>query len=150
VEDQEIDVLDIRPETVGVFDIVLFLGVLYHMRHPLLALERVASVTQELLIVETHVDMLSCARPAAAFYPDAELADDATNWWGPNPAAVTAMLESVGFRDVGGARVYAMSPPGADPPVGWLSGLADRLQLRRRRPPPADARTGRLVVHARR
>ena len=31
------------------------------------------------------------------FYPDAELNDDATNWWGPNPAAVEAMLATVGF-----------------------------------------------------
>src|SRR5713101_1737289 len=53
VEDMEIDVLELSPERVGTFDIVLFLGVLYHMRHPLLALERVASVTRELLIVET-------------------------------------------------------------------------------------------------
>lgn len=58
VEEMEIDVLDLSPETVGEFDIVLFLGVLYHMRHPLLALERVASVTREILIVETVVDLL--------------------------------------------------------------------------------------------
>ena len=45
VEDAEIDVLDLSPERVGVFDIVLFLGLLYHIKHPLLALERAASVT---------------------------------------------------------------------------------------------------------
>jgi len=38
------------------FDLVLFLGVLYHMRHPLLALEKVASVTAGQLVVETAVD----------------------------------------------------------------------------------------------
>jgi len=38
IEDKTIDVLDISPEAVGTFDLVLFLGVLYHMRHPLLAL----------------------------------------------------------------------------------------------------------------
>jgi len=41
----------------GSFDVVLFLGVLYHLRHPLLALERVAAVTGELLILETEVDL---------------------------------------------------------------------------------------------
>ena len=56
VEDIELEVLDISPERVGVFDLVLFLGVLYHMRHPLLALERVASVVGTQLILETHVD----------------------------------------------------------------------------------------------
>src|SRR3990172_3125756 len=37
VGSRQIDVLDLSPETVGVFDLVLFLGVLYHMKHPLLA-----------------------------------------------------------------------------------------------------------------
>ena len=41
VEDVDIDVMDLTPERVGTFDLVLFLGVLYHLRHPLLALERV-------------------------------------------------------------------------------------------------------------
>lgn len=81
----------------GAFDVVLFLGVLYHLRHPLLALERVASVTRD-LILKTVVDMLGIGRPAAAFYPERELSDDPTNWWGPNPAAVEGMLRAVGFR----------------------------------------------------
>jgi tRNA (mo5U34)-methyltransferase len=98
VEDQDIDVLDLSPERVGVFDVVLFLGVLYHMRHPLLALERVAAVTGDHLILETHVDLLDVPRPAMAFYPKAELNDDETNWCGPNPPMVLAMLDTVGFR----------------------------------------------------
>ena len=49
--------------TLGTFDIVLYLGVLYHMRHPMLALEKVASVTGDQLIVETHVDLLDVTRP---------------------------------------------------------------------------------------
>ena len=44
VEDIDIDVMDLSPERVGTFDVVLFLGVLYHLPHPLLALERIASV----------------------------------------------------------------------------------------------------------
>jgi tRNA (mo5U34)-methyltransferase len=96
VEDVEVEVLDISPETVGQFDVVLFLGVLYHMRHPLLALERMASVTKELLVVETLVDMTFLRSPAAAFYPEKLLTDD-TNWWGPNRAALLGMLHSVGF-----------------------------------------------------
>lgn len=100
VEDLEIDVLDLSPEKVGVFDLVLFLGVLYHLRHPLLALEKVAGVTGNLLILETHVDLLDCQQPAMAFYPGRELNDDPTNWCGPNPAMVKAMLETVGFKKV--------------------------------------------------
>ncbi len=100
VEDLTIDPLDLSPESVGTFDVVLFLGVLYHMRHPLLALERVFSVTRGQLILNTQVDLTAIERPAIAFYPDEELNHDSTNWSGPNPAAVVAMLRVVGFRDV--------------------------------------------------
>ena len=100
VEDRTIEVLDLSPDTVGVFDVVLFLGVLYHMRHPLLALERVASVTRQHLIMQTQVDMLAVDRPAMAFYPGTELNGDPSNWVGPNPAAVKAMLEDVGFTRI--------------------------------------------------
>ncbi|MCS6849674.1 MAG: class I SAM-dependent methyltransferase [Gemmataceae bacterium] len=100
VESQPIDILDLSPRRVGIFDLVLCLGVLYHMRHPLLALEHVASVTRKLLILETHVDLLDIPRPAMAFYPGSELNNDATNWCGPNPPMVLAMLRDVGFTDV--------------------------------------------------
>jgi tRNA (mo5U34)-methyltransferase len=97
VEDVELDVLDITPERIGEFDIVLFLGVLYHMRHPLLALERVGSVAKERLVVETLIDMTFLRSPGAAFYPW-DMEGDATNWWGPNRQAVLGMLRSAGFK----------------------------------------------------
>jgi tRNA (mo5U34)-methyltransferase len=97
VEDREIDVLDLAPESIGTFDLVLFLGVLYHMRHPLLALERVASVTRRLLILETVIDLLYVPGNALRFYPGSELNQDDSNWFGPTPSAVKAMLGSVGF-----------------------------------------------------
>jgi tRNA (mo5U34)-methyltransferase len=100
VEDVDIDVMDLSPERVGTFDVVLFLGVLYHLRHPLLALERVASVARDLLILETVVDMVGVRRPAMAFYPASELDGDPTNWWGPNVPAVHGMLRSCGFSAV--------------------------------------------------
>jgi tRNA (mo5U34)-methyltransferase len=106
VEDIELDVLDISPETVGHFDVVLFLGVLYHMRHPLLALERVAEVANERLVVETLVDLTFLRFPAAAFYPW-DMLGDSTNWWGPNRAAVVGMLNSVGFERV---ATYSTKP----------------------------------------
>lgn len=100
VEDVDVDVMDLSAERVGTFDVVFFLGVLYHLPNPLLALERVASVTRDLLILETVVDMLGFGRPAVAFYPGRELNEDPTNWWGPNVAAVHGMLRTVGFRHV--------------------------------------------------
>jgi tRNA (mo5U34)-methyltransferase len=97
VGDLEIDVFELSPERVGTFDLVLFLGVLYHMRDPLGALERVRSVTGKQLILETTVGMLWTRRPASAFFPDSELDQDATNWWAPNIPALMGMLEAVGF-----------------------------------------------------
>jgi tRNA (mo5U34)-methyltransferase len=101
VESRVVDVMDLSPESVGgTFDVVLCLGVLYHLRHPLLALERVASVAGDLLILSTLIDIVDTSRPAAAFYPGTDLNDDETNWWGPNPACVKAMLHDVGFPRV--------------------------------------------------
>ena len=68
VESLEIDVMELAPERVGgTFDVVLFLGVLYHMRDPMLALERAASVTGERMILETHLDVLDVAPPRDGF-----------------------------------------------------------------------------------
>jgi tRNA (mo5U34)-methyltransferase len=100
VEDRDVDVLDLSPERVGRFDLVLFLGVLYHLPNPLLGLERAASVTAGRLIVETHVDLLDVPHPAMRFYPGSELNGDPTNWWGPNPECVAEMLRSIGFERI--------------------------------------------------
>jgi tRNA (mo5U34)-methyltransferase len=97
----QIDPLDLSPAAVGGrFDIVLLLGVLYHLRDPMVVLERVASVTAGLLVLETEVAMLLTKRPAAEFFPGTELNDDPTNWWAPNVPAMKGMLRAVGFRSV--------------------------------------------------
>ena len=110
VEDVALDVMDLSPEKIGTFDVVFFLGVLYHLPNPLLALERVASVAQDFLVLETVVDMVGFGRPAAAFYPGRELNGDPTNWWGPNEAAVHGMLKAVGFT-----RVETVTPTRSAP-----------------------------------
>jgi hypothetical protein len=131
-----------------VFDVVLFLGVLYHLRHPLLALERVAAVVGELLVVETHVDLTLLRRPAAAFYPGGELLGDETNWWGPNANAVVAMLRAVGFTSV--EIIGGRSTAGRLGHVAHnLAGVA-RSRISSRRSPLglSHIATDRLVVHA--
>jgi hypothetical protein len=50
--------------------------------------------------MQTQVDMLAVNRPAMAFYPASELGGDPTNWFAPNPPALKAMLETVGFRKI--------------------------------------------------
>jgi tRNA (mo5U34)-methyltransferase len=143
VEDVDIDVLDLSPDRVGgTFDVVFFLGVLYHLPNPLLALERVASVASDLLILETVVDMVGVRRPAAAFYPGRELNDDPTNWWGPNEAAVHGMLRAVGFEDVRTVTPLPSAPYRAARAVShWMRG---KNTLR------GAFRQDRAVFHARR
>ena len=101
VEDQEIDVPKISAETVGEWDIVLFLGVFYHLKNPFDAIERVASVAGKRLVIESYIeDRLPAEPPAMVFYPTNELANDPTNWWGPNPSCVISMLKACGFERV--------------------------------------------------
>jgi tRNA (mo5U34)-methyltransferase len=101
VEDRVIDVVDISPHTVGTFDVVLFLGVLYHLRDPLRALDALRSVTRELLIIETHVRVSRLPSPPhMEFYGEGALDGDATNWWGPSADCVEAMLRAANFSSV--------------------------------------------------
>lgn len=146
VEDVDIDVMDLSPERVGTFDLVLFLGVLYHLRHPLLALERIASVTAEQLILETHVDLTWVRRPAMVFYPGHELAWDPTNWWGPNPAAVAAMLHTVGFERVELVTPNSLAYRAAR--VATRTGRYLKFVATHRRRPPEHVQQGRAVFHA--
>ena len=151
VEEQYIDVMDLGPEEVdGRWDVVLCLGVLYHMRDPMLMLERVASVTGELLVLETLVDLTLSPRPVAAFYPGASMNDDDTNWWGPNDAAVVQMCRAVGFDDV---RI--VSERGALHRARTLAYNAANIAHSRIVPSRAPlslgyATTDRVIVHARR
>ena len=103
LEVRDIDIPDLSPDNVGTFDVVLFLGVFYHLLDPIAALERVAKLASEVLIVETHTDALEINRPAMVMYPSAELNNDASNWWGPNPACMIALLKEFGFVKVDAA-----------------------------------------------
>ena len=117
-EFREMSVYDVSPDSVGEFDIVLFLGVLYHLRHPLLSLERIHDVCRELLIIETQicdacflapdgaphvladVAPLVAEAPIMQFYPGSELNGDPSNWWAPNLVALDGMLRTSGFEPV--------------------------------------------------
>jgi tRNA (mo5U34)-methyltransferase len=98
------------------FDLVLFLGVLYHLRHPLLALDLVAERTRRLLALQTltapgngaaepPLDLAIDERerlrdrgwPAMAFI-EHSLAGDPTNWWAPTGECVEAMVRSAGLE----------------------------------------------------
>jgi tRNA (mo5U34)-methyltransferase len=132
------DLLDLAPERVGRFDVVLFLGVLYHLPDPLPVLERVASVCSGLLVLETHADLVGLSRPAMAHYPGAEVDGDPSNWWGPNPPLLHALLRGQGF-----GRVETVH-------LDRLPRRLARAAWRRLRGSPYRASWSRCAVHARR
>ncbi len=98
------------------FDYVLFMGVLYHLRHPLLALDLLHEhVVGNVLVFQSMLRGSDDVRPTLDDYPfdereifddlrwprlsfvERKYAGDPTNWWIPNPAAAEAMLRSAGF-----------------------------------------------------
>ncbi|MCK6546515.1 TIGR04290 family methyltransferase [Myxococcota bacterium] len=108
------------------FDLVLFMGVFYHLRHPLLGLDLAAEKVERMMIFQTlslpgddvaprvpDVGLDERKRleapgwPKMAFVED-HLAGDPTNWWVPNHACILAMLRSTGLRVVGqpGHEIY--------------------------------------------
>jgi tRNA (mo5U34)-methyltransferase len=121
IEFRKLDVYDVG--ALGEkFDLVIFMGVLYHLRHPLLALDLIREhVAGDLMLFQTmqqgsndvllvpedhpfHVP--GTKRPPTYFdnpaYPkmhfiEREFAHDWTNWWAPNKACSQAMLRSAGF-----------------------------------------------------
>ena len=76
VEYRRLDAHEINPREIGQFDLILFLGVFYHLHTPLLALERIASVTKKLLICDTHVllPFVHERYPLVPFFPGDERA----------------------------------------------------------------------------
>ncbi len=97
------DISRISAKELGHFDIVLFMGVLYHLKHPLLALENVCEMTDELACLESYViddgrDL--SAPPILEFYEGTELRGQFDNWCGPNTSCLLAMARAAGFASV--------------------------------------------------
>lgn len=112
-------VYDLNPRKLGTFDIVLFCGVLYHLRYPLLGIDNIRKVCKGEVFVETHLcdnqfilpdgkrglksvqlhamspELLNV--PVWQFYRRDELNKDESNWFGPNAEAVIQAFESAGF-----------------------------------------------------
>jgi tRNA (mo5U34)-methyltransferase len=83
------------------FDVVLFLGVLYHLRHPLLALDELRALTHGTLLLETAVsdhELRGRSGDALArFYRRDELGGDPSNWFAPTARALIDWCTSCGF-----------------------------------------------------
>lgn len=118
IELERVDVYDVA--SLGArFDIVLFMGVLYHLRHPLLALDLLYHhAVGGTLVLQTMLRGSAERKPLKGDYPFSERAvfdepgypklhfveqrysGDDTNWWIPNRACAEAMLRSAGFAIV--------------------------------------------------
>lgn len=111
------DLLEIDLEALGVFDVVLYKGVLYHMEDPLRALRRLAQVTGEVAIVETAAVAVPGfeSQPLCQFFESDELNFDPTNWWAPNLFALGGLLRAAGF-----SRVETVVGPPAELEPGRL------------------------------
>jgi tRNA (mo5U34)-methyltransferase len=98
-----LDVDELTPDSVGRFDYVLFFGVLYHLRHPLLGLERICALTTEGAFVESFVTDTGpdpVAPCTLEFYETNELGGQIDNWCGPNTNCLMALCRAAGFARV--------------------------------------------------
>jgi tRNA (mo5U34)-methyltransferase len=137
VEYVQANVYDLTADQWGTFDVVLFLGVFYHLRHPLLALDRLRALCRELLVVEslvcdarvftgfeTGLPLAELAPrltdvPLAQYLPVNRFHSDATNKWVPNVACLRALLKDALFEPgssrAWGDRALIHAHPVADP-----------------------------------
>jgi tRNA (mo5U34)-methyltransferase len=79
------------------FDAVFCLGVLYHLRHPLLALDALRRLTRGTLYVESAISGTPGDASGAAFYRFDELNHDSSNWFSPTIRGLVDWVESAGF-----------------------------------------------------
>jgi tRNA (mo5U34)-methyltransferase len=113
----EMSVYDVSEERLGRFDVVFCFGVLYHLRHPLLALDCLASVCDESLHVESAIlddfspyrgglgQGYSGGQMVMEFYPDNQYGNNHTNWWTPTIQCLGHMVRSAGFQKVDGWKL---------------------------------------------
>jgi tRNA (mo5U34)-methyltransferase len=103
VESVVCDLMTADVAAIGQFDVVLYLGVLYHMENPLESLRRVRQLTREVAVIETEAVAISGFenRPFCEFFPPkAKLSEDPTNFWAPNAAALMGLCEAASFSRV--------------------------------------------------
>jgi len=141
-------------DALGQFDVVLYLGVLYHMKEPLTCLERVRAVTKEVAVIETeavHLQGLD-GEALVQFHAGSSLRTDFGNWYVPTIQALHNLCRAAGFSDV---RTVA-GPPDTPAPPEPAPGLRERLGRRiggiAPTPPPvawsAPSANYRAIVHA--
>jgi len=98
VEKIVVPVEEISEKTVGIHDVCLFFGVLYHLKDPLGGLSRLRRVTSKFAIIETEAFITSDEfKSALKFYVGDGLNAEPTNWFVPTEEAATEMMLAAGF-----------------------------------------------------
>ncbi len=149
------DFMTMNLDSLGTFDVVLFLGVLYHMENPFASLRRLASVTNGVAIIETH----AIAVPGyehlelCEFYSSNQLNGDVSNWWGPNLKALEGMCRAAGFAHVEVVKGRDVVEPAEAKRSFWqkLYAAAGRVLGEFSSPtplPPQQPQYFRAVLHA--
>lgn len=115
IEYQRMSVYDLDPHIIGQFDVTLALGLLYHCKHPVLALERLARVTRGMMILETAIlpgkvspgsqdyrvgDLMRTIHPAAFVENPAEAKEEVYNWFLPSVECLEGFLRNTGFHRI--------------------------------------------------
>ena len=93
------DFMTLDVSALGTFDVVLFLGVIYHLEEPLRALRRVRQLTHGLAAIETEAVLLPGrpGRPLWQFVDAAQVNHDPSIWWVPTAEGLRSMCLAAGF-----------------------------------------------------
>ena len=108
-------------DRVGTFDVVLFLGVLYHLEDPLGALGRLRGLAGELAVIETEAAEWPGHEDGGLLelFPTDERAGDPTNWWAPSRAGLLELCRAAGFSQVDVVRGPPAPEPGTHGPTRY-------------------------------
>lgn len=100
VESLDSDLFDLDPQVQGKFDVVLLLGVIYHLTDPYGGLKKAADMTNNLLIVESTAYQGCPDEPVMRYHLGSELCNDPSNFWSPNALCLRNMLTEIGFTKI--------------------------------------------------
>ena len=146
VEFRQENIYELHPSRIGRFDVVLCLGLLYHLPDPMQALGILRGLCTDLLCLETYVidnelrmpdgsfqtmaevAPILTSLPLMQFYAGASLNGDPTNYWGQNIECLKQMLAESNFRVqdqvLNHNRVVMNCRVNADPELDYLNRLA--------------------------
>ena len=149
----DISIHELNEKAWGRFDVVFFFGTLYHLKHPLLALEKISEICDGSIYIESAVaDDYSPYRGGLAngyganehvmeFYPGNQYGGNISNWWVPTLQCLGDMVATVGFKDVQAwplvegpaelsqCRGFVSASKDSDKPAGRPADIADQVAI---------------------